>query len=39
MLGLWLTADDAAVTFVGSSNFGYRSVHRDLEAQVSHVTH
>lgn len=40
--GLWLTppapngldADGPTVTFVGSSNFGYRSVLRDLENQL-----
>jgi CDP-diacylglycerol--glycerol-3-phosphate 3-phosphatidyltransferase len=39
--GLWATLPhDAtpALTFVGSPNFGYRSAHRDLEAQVALVT-
>jgi CDP-diacylglycerol--glycerol-3-phosphate 3-phosphatidyltransferase len=42
--GLWLytspSADSAgpALTLIGSPNFGYRSVHRDLELQLALVT-
>ncbi len=39
--GLWCTLADSdlpAVTFVGSSNFGYRSSERDLETQLVIVT-
>ncbi|NWW96689.1 PGPS1 protein, partial [Rhynochetos jubatus] len=39
--GLWLYlagSDLPCLTLVGSPNFGYRSVHRDLEAQVAIVT-
>ncbi|KAM4673897.1 CDP-diacylglycerol--glycerol-3-phosphate 3-phosphatidyltransferase, mitochondrial isoform 1-T4 [Amazona ochrocephala] len=39
--GLWLYlagSDLPCLTFIGSPNFGYRSVHRDLEAQVAIVT-
>jgi CDP-diacylglycerol--glycerol-3-phosphate 3-phosphatidyltransferase len=35
--GLWATLPNEsapALTFIGSPNFGHRSVHRDLEAQV-----
>ena len=36
--GLWCHGERAAMTVVGSSNFGYRSVARDVEAQVTVVT-
>ncbi|CAD6198803.1 unnamed protein product [Caenorhabditis auriculariae] len=36
--GLWLRSKTQLATLVGSSNYGYRSVHRDLEAQVLLVT-
>ncbi|CAO4360947.1 unnamed protein product [Caenorhabditis nigoni] len=36
--GLWTEHDNKIMTLVGSSNYGYRSVHRDLEAQVMVVT-
>ncbi|NXY49124.1 PGPS1 protein, partial [Ceuthmochares aereus] len=39
--GLWLYlagSDLPCLTLIGSPNFGYRSVHRDLEAQVAIVT-
>ncbi|XP_033122712.1 CDP-diacylglycerol--glycerol-3-phosphate 3-phosphatidyltransferase, mitochondrial-like [Anneissia japonica] len=39
--GLWLCINGHQVpslTLIGSPNFGYRSVHRDLEAQVALVT-
>ncbi|KAE8576146.1 hypothetical protein XENTR_v10004067 [Xenopus tropicalis] len=39
--GLWFYsagADLPCLTLVGSPNFGYRSVHRDLEAQIALVT-
>lgn len=39
--GLWLYLAGSSLpclTLIGSPNFGYRSVHRDLEAQVAIVT-
>ncbi|CAJ0557860.1 unnamed protein product, partial [Mesorhabditis spiculigera] len=36
--GLWMCDEGVAATLIGSSNYGYRSVHRDLEAQVLLVT-
>ncbi|XP_053562201.1 CDP-diacylglycerol--glycerol-3-phosphate 3-phosphatidyltransferase, mitochondrial isoform X2 [Bombina bombina] len=39
--GLWLYPAGAhfpCLTLIGSPNFGYRSVHRDLEAQIAIVT-
>ncbi|KAM4664675.1 CDP-diacylglycerol--glycerol-3-phosphate 3-phosphatidyltransferase, mitochondrial [Discoglossus pictus] len=39
--GLWLYTAGATLpclTLIGSPNFGYRSVHRDLEAQIAIVT-
>lgn len=39
--GLWYYLqgqDRPCLTLIGSPNFGYRSVHRDLEAQVAIVT-
>ncbi|CAJ0570714.1 unnamed protein product, partial [Mesorhabditis spiculigera] len=36
--GLWMRDEGVAATLIGSSNYGYRSVHRDLEAQVLLVT-
>ncbi|KAL6741797.1 hypothetical protein Aduo_015015 [Ancylostoma duodenale] len=36
--GLWVDTPAQTATLVGSSNFGYRSVHRDLEAQILLVT-
>ncbi|XP_051792511.1 CDP-diacylglycerol--glycerol-3-phosphate 3-phosphatidyltransferase, mitochondrial isoform X2 [Erpetoichthys calabaricus] len=39
--GLWYylkETDRPCLTLIGSPNFGYRSVHRDLEAQVAIVT-
>ncbi|GBM62409.1 CDP-diacylglycerol--glycerol-3-phosphate 3-phosphatidyltransferase, mitochondrial [Araneus ventricosus] len=39
--GLWYYKPNASlpsVTFIGSPNFGYRSVYKDLEAQVAIVT-
>ncbi|XP_048842760.1 CDP-diacylglycerol--glycerol-3-phosphate 3-phosphatidyltransferase, mitochondrial isoform X2 [Brienomyrus brachyistius] len=39
--GLWYYlrgSDRPCLTLIGSPNFGYRSVHRDLEAQVAIVT-
>ncbi|XP_077611174.1 CDP-diacylglycerol--glycerol-3-phosphate 3-phosphatidyltransferase, mitochondrial isoform X2 [Crocuta crocuta] len=39
--GLWLYLAGSALpclTLIGSPNFGYRSVHRDLEAQIAIVT-
>ncbi|KAM8946246.1 CDP-diacylglycerol--glycerol-3-phosphate 3-phosphatidyltransferase, mitochondrial [Pelodytes ibericus] len=39
--GLWLYpagADLPCLSLIGSPNFGYRSVHRDLEAQIALVT-
>ncbi|XP_073092115.1 CDP-diacylglycerol--glycerol-3-phosphate 3-phosphatidyltransferase, mitochondrial isoform X2 [Manis javanica] len=39
--GLWLYLAGSSVpclTLIGSPNFGYRSVHRDLEAQIAIVT-
>ncbi|XP_055971740.1 CDP-diacylglycerol--glycerol-3-phosphate 3-phosphatidyltransferase, mitochondrial [Sorex fumeus] len=39
--GLWLYVPGSSLpclTLIGSPNFGYRSVHRDLEAQIAIVT-
>ncbi|XP_064181105.1 CDP-diacylglycerol--glycerol-3-phosphate 3-phosphatidyltransferase, mitochondrial [Anguilla rostrata] len=39
--GLWyylVGCDRPCLTLIGSPNFGYRSVHRDLEAQIAIVT-
>lgn len=39
--GLWLYLAGSGLpclTLIGSPNFGYRSVHRDLEAQIAIVT-
>lgn len=39
--GLWYYLqgqDRPCLTLIGSPNFGYRSVHRDLEAQIAIVT-
>uniref|UniRef100_A0A1I7TEE3 CDP-diacylglycerol--glycerol-3-phosphate 3-phosphatidyltransferase n=1 Tax=Caenorhabditis tropicalis TaxID=1561998 RepID=A0A1I7TEE3_9PELO len=36
--GIWTEHENKIMTLVGSSNYGYRSVHRDLEAQVMVVT-
>ncbi|KAG5262398.1 hypothetical protein AALO_G00274720 [Alosa alosa] len=39
--GLWYYLDGSdrpCLTLIGSPNFGYRSVHRDLEAQIAIVT-
>ncbi|XP_037013723.2 CDP-diacylglycerol--glycerol-3-phosphate 3-phosphatidyltransferase, mitochondrial [Artibeus jamaicensis] len=39
--GLWLYLAESSLpclTLIGSPNFGYRSVHRDLEAQIAIVT-
>ncbi|KJH53423.1 phospholipase D domain protein [Dictyocaulus viviparus] len=36
--GLWIETATQTATLIGSSNFGYRSVDRDLEAQVLLVT-
>ncbi|KAJ8263779.1 hypothetical protein GJAV_G00141200 [Gymnothorax javanicus] len=39
--GLWyylIGCDKPCLTLIGSPNFGYRSVHRDLEAQIAIVT-
>ena len=39
--GLWAHVDESIIPFVtliGSPNFGYRSVYRDLEAQVAMIT-
>lgn len=39
--GLWLYMPGSSLpclTLIGSPNFGYRSVHRDLEAQIAIVT-
>ncbi|MBN3313449.1 PGPS1 protein, partial [Atractosteus spatula] len=39
--GLWYYlqgSDKPCLTLIGSPNFGYRSVHRDLEAQIAIVT-
>ncbi|XP_070172453.1 CDP-diacylglycerol--glycerol-3-phosphate 3-phosphatidyltransferase, mitochondrial isoform X2 [Polyergus mexicanus] len=39
--GLWYTLPDQrkpSLTLIGSSNFGYRSVNRDLETQIAVVT-
>uniref|UniRef100_A0A8C1XAI8 CDP-diacylglycerol--glycerol-3-phosphate 3-phosphatidyltransferase n=1 Tax=Cyprinus carpio TaxID=7962 RepID=A0A8C1XAI8_CYPCA len=39
--GLWYYVggrDSPCLTLIGSPNFGYRSVHRDLEAQIAIVT-
>ncbi|VDM56710.1 unnamed protein product [Angiostrongylus costaricensis] len=36
--GLWVETATETASLIGSSNFGYRSVHRDLEAQVLLVT-
>ncbi|KAJ6660387.1 hypothetical protein lerEdw1_017810 [Lerista edwardsae] len=39
--GLWLYLSGSSrpcLTLIGSPNFGYRSVHRDLEAQIAIVT-
>ncbi|KAE9416621.1 hypothetical protein Angca_009704, partial [Angiostrongylus cantonensis] len=36
--GLWVETATETASLMGSSNFGYRSVHRDLEAQVLLVT-
>lgn len=39
--GLWCYLqgqDRPCLTLIGSPNFGYRSVHRDLEAQIAIVT-
>ncbi|CDK13331.1 CDP-diacylglycerol--glycerol-3-phosphate 3-phosphatidyltransferase [Caenorhabditis elegans] len=36
--GLWAEHNNQLMTLIGSSNYGYRSVHRDLEAQVMVVT-
>lgn len=41
MEGLWLYLAGSSLpslTLIGSPNFGYRSVHRDLEAQIAIVT-
>lgn len=41
LAGLWLYLAGSSLpclTLIGSPNFGYRSVHRDLEAQVAIVT-
>lgn len=40
--GLWYYLegnDRPCLTLIGSPNFGYRSVHRDIEAQIAIVTH
>lgn len=39
--GLWYYLegnDHPCLTLIGSPNFGYRSVHRDIEAQIAIVT-
>lgn len=36
--GIWLFSSNFAMTIVGSTNFGYRSVYRDNEAQIVIVT-
>ncbi|CAJ0954536.1 unnamed protein product, partial [Mesorhabditis belari] len=36
--GLWFQKSDTLACMIGSSNYGYRSAHRDLEAQVLVVT-
>lgn len=39
--GLWYYLegnDRPCLTLIGSPNFGYRSVHRDIEAQIAIVT-
>ncbi|CAI5451680.1 unnamed protein product [Caenorhabditis angaria] len=36
--GLWMQWGNWIATLVGSSNYGYRSVYRDLEAQIMIVT-
>uniref|UniRef100_A0A8R1DLP9 CDP-diacylglycerol--glycerol-3-phosphate 3-phosphatidyltransferase n=1 Tax=Caenorhabditis japonica TaxID=281687 RepID=A0A8R1DLP9_CAEJA len=36
--GLWIEKGNETTTLIGSSNYGYRSVHRDLEAQVLVIT-
>lgn len=39
--GLWYYVegnDRPCLTLIGSPNFGYRSVHRDIEAQIAIVT-
>ncbi|KAK6755565.1 hypothetical protein RB195_014126 [Necator americanus] len=36
--GLWIDTPVQTATLMGSSNFGYRSVHRDLEAEILLVT-
>lgn len=39
--GLWYyvgRSDRPCLTLIGSPNFGHRSVHRDLEAQIAIVT-
>ena len=39
--GLWIAADTASrphFTLIGSPNYGFRSVYRDLEAQVAITT-
>ncbi|EFO90784.1 CRE-PGS-1 protein [Caenorhabditis remanei] len=36
--GLWAEHHNQIMTLIGSSNYGYRSVHRDLEAQIMVVT-
>lgn len=41
LTGLWYYLqgqDRPCLTLIGSPNFGYRSVHRDLEAQIAIVT-
>ncbi|XP_053766756.1 CDP-diacylglycerol--glycerol-3-phosphate 3-phosphatidyltransferase, mitochondrial isoform X3 [Desmodus rotundus] len=41
LFGLWLYLAGSSLpclTLIGSPNFGYRSVHRDLEAQIAIVT-
>lgn len=36
--GIWMQKGEELATVLGSSNYGYRSVHRDLEAQILLVT-
>ncbi|CAI4222607.1 unnamed protein product [Auanema sp. JU1783] len=36
--GIWMETPKFTATLIGSSNYGYRSVHRDLEAQLLLVT-
>lgn len=41
IIGLWYYLrgnDRPCLTLIGSPNFGYRSVHRDIEAQIAIVT-